>query len=91
MLEQKNNETTQLGISNVGDCLYAFLYNGCIYESSWATISVHFSKEGAEEAMKKHKQKALNKFNERYADENVFGRKFGEHEDWCVKPIKVLP
>lgn len=53
----KNNETAQLGIAAVSGCLYAFLYNNCIHESSWATVSLHYSKEGAEKAMNEHKQK----------------------------------
>jgi len=71
--------------------IYAFLYNSCIHESSWATISLHFSKDNAIKAMQKHKQKKLNKFNKMYGQNNEFGFKFGEHEDWCVKPIKILP
>ena len=65
-----NQETAQLGIGAVSGCLYAFLYNSCIHESSWATISLHYSKEGAEKAMQEHKQKALDEFNEMYANDN---------------------
>lgn len=86
-----NQETAQLGIAAVSGCLYAFLYNSCIHESSWATISLHYSKEGAEKAMQEHKQKKLDEFNEMYANDNEFGFKFGEHEDWCLQPIEVLP
>jgi hypothetical protein len=71
--------------------LYAFLYNYCIHESSWATISLHYSIEGAEKAMQEHKQKALEEFNEMYGQDNDFDCKFGEHEDWFVKPVEVLP
>ena len=85
-------ETAQLGIGAVSGCLYAFLYNSCIYESSLATVSLHYSKKGAEKAMQEHKQKELDKFNKMYAkNDNEFGFKFGEHEDWCVHPIEVLP
>lgn len=80
-----------LRIGSVSDRLYAFLYNSCIHESSWATISLHYSKEGAEKAMEEHKQKALDEFNEMYANNNKIGFKFGEHEDWCVEPVEVLP
>lgn len=77
---------------NKFDCLYAFLYNSCIYESSWATISLHYSKEGAEKAMQEHEQKALDEFNEIYNDDGYdFGFKFGEHEDWRVEEINILP
>jgi hypothetical protein len=91
--EQNLNESEkpQLNISAVSSCLYAFLYNSCIHESSWATVSLHYSKEGAEKAMQEHKQKALDEFNEMYADDNEFDIKFGAHEDWCVEPVEVLP
>jgi hypothetical protein len=84
-------EKPQLNIGAVSGCLYAFLYNCCIHESSWATVSLHYSKEGAEKAMQKHKQKALDEFNQLYSDENDFDFKFGEHEDWCVETVEVLP
>ena len=86
-----SQETAQLGIGDVSGCVYAFLYNSCIYESSWATVSLHYSKECAEKAMQEHKQKELDKFNEMYANDNELGFKFGEYEDWCVQPIEVLP
>jgi hypothetical protein len=94
MLENENiNEPQKPAflVGAVSGCLYAFLYNSCIHESSWATVSLHYSKEGAEKAMQEHKQKALDEFNEMYADDNDFDFKFGEHEDWCVETVKVLP
>jgi hypothetical protein len=91
--EKLSNEALNPPLSKgaVSGCLYAFLYNSCIHESSWATMSLHYSKKGAEKAMQEHKQKALDKFNEMYADDNKFDFKFGEHEDWCVEPVEVLP
>lgn len=87
----KETQNPQLNIHAVSGCLYAFLYNSCIHESSWATVSLHYSIEGAEKAMQEHKQKALDEFNKRYGSDNFFGFKFGEHEDWCVEPVEVLP
>lgn len=75
----------------VSGCVYAFLYNSCIHESSWATVSLHFSKEGAEKAMQEHRQKELDKFNKLYSQDNNFDFKFGEHEDWRVETVEVLP
>ena len=94
MSKEKNSKkglNSALRKTDVSGCLYAFLYNSCIHESSWATISLHYSKEGAEKAMQEHKKKALDEFNEMYANDNEFGFKFGEHEDWCVEPVEVLP
>jgi len=66
-MEQNKNlnesETSRLSIDANSGCLYAFLYNCCIYESSWATVSLHYSKEGAEKAMQEHKQKALDELH----------------------------
>ena len=93
-LENMNSndpQKTQLNIGTVSDCLYAFRYNSCVHENSYATVSLHYSKEGAEKAMQEHKQKELDDFNERYADDNEFDFKFGEHEDWYVKTVEVLP
>ena len=73
------------------DTLYAFRYNECVYESSWATISLHYSKEGAEKAMNDHKTEAKREFDESYADDNEYGFVFGNMENWCVVPVKVMP
>lgn len=37
------------------DTIFQFLYCPCIYESAWATISIHRTREGAEAAMEAHK------------------------------------
>ena len=73
------------------EVIYAFLYNSCIHESSWATISLHYSKEGAEKAMLEHKQNKLDEFIRIYGIDNEFDFKFGEHENWCVEPVDILP
>ena len=36
--------------------IYSACYNDCIYESAFATLSLHKSKAGAELAIQKHKQ-----------------------------------
>jgi len=86
---------------------YEFLYNSDCYESAWPTISVHRTLEGAENAMRKHKDKRIeeyeddfkltNEVNEGLGDK-ILTRKeyeekypFGAGEDWCVRPIIVLP
>jgi hypothetical protein len=89
LANEAHNPTLCKGV--VSGCLYAFLYNSCIHESSWATVSLHYSKQGAEKAMQEHKQKALDEFNEMYADDNEWDFKFGGHEDWRVETVEVLP
>ena len=54
-------ENPALNKGDVSGCLYEFLYNSCIYESGSSTISLHYSRDGAEKAMNEHKQKALEK------------------------------
>jgi hypothetical protein len=93
-LNHKFSEESQKNESNTGTFsgrVYAFLYNDCIHESTWRTISTHYSKEGAEKAMQEHKQEQLDEFNEMYQDDNEWGFKFGIDEDWCIETIEVLP
>jgi len=42
--------------------VYAFLYNGCVHESSYATMSLHKTEAGAIAAMTKHKEKCLEEY-----------------------------
>lgn len=74
------------------DKVYAFMYCGCIYESAYATISLHRTPEGAQKAMEFHKNELKKEFDEMYSEEELieFGFKFGENEAWCVKPIEIL-
>jgi hypothetical protein len=93
-LNDKVSRESQKKESNTGTFngfVYAFLYNDCIHESTWRTISTHYSKEGAEKAMQEHKQNKLDEFNEMCKEENEFGFKFGTDEDWCIERIEVLP
>jgi hypothetical protein len=71
--------------------LYAFIYCPCIYESDYSTVSIHYSKEGAEKAMNEHKEKALNEFNEWYIFDEIRTFEFGFGEDWDITEITVLP
>jgi hypothetical protein len=48
------------------DKVYAFLYNDCIHESSYATMSLHRTPEGAEKAMNEHKEKERLNFENGY-------------------------
>jgi hypothetical protein len=93
-LNDKVSEEAQKKESNTGTFngfVYAFLYNDCVHESTWRTISTHYSKEGAEKAMQEHKQKQFDEWNEMYQDDNEWGFKFGIDEDWCIETIEVMP
>lgn len=37
------------------EIIFEALYNDCFYESSYATISIHKTREGAEKAIEEHK------------------------------------
>jgi hypothetical protein len=53
--------------------IYEFLYCSCIYESSYAPISLHRTKAGAYKAMKKHK---VDTFMERYDKRYLYGKEY---------------
>lgn len=71
--------------------LYEFLYNDCIYESSYATISIHHTKDGAEKAMNEHKEMCLKEYKEIFSKEDPANLTFGQHQDWIVEKIIVKP
>jgi len=71
-------------------------------ESAWATISLHRTKEGAENAKKKHKtarrkewkkerKERLELFGDDYKNTSTYNEKFGRWEDWIIKEMEVLP
>lgn len=77
--------------------VYEFLFNGCIYESSAATMSLHKTKHGAWKAMNKWLN---NRFIEEYDFRNKHGKfkedelcgawKVGVHEWWGIGEIELL-
>ena len=76
------------------ETVYAFMYCDCVFESAFATISLHRSKEGAEKAMEAHKAEKKEWHDKMYADEEVadssWDIEFGEFEAWCVEPVEIL-
>ena len=72
------------------DKVYAFNYCDCIYESSYATVSLHRTPEGAEKAMNIHKEEKRKFFLKLYEDEDDNDIEFGEFEAWCVEPVEIL-
>lgn len=65
--------------------IYEFLYCDCIHESSYATLSLHKTKEGAEKAMKKHKEQEKEKFDKYYQSQ---AKRFKKEEE--PKTAKIL-
>jgi len=86
--------------------LFEFVYCGMTEESSYATISLHRTREGAEKAMNEHKQKERlqhDKFIERYKNElklqgieekdmgmYLDSFQFGRFKDWHVQEVEIL-
>lgn len=72
------------------ETVYAFKYCDCVYESSYATISLHRSKEGADKAMEAHKLERKEWYDKLYADEEDDDTSFTDFEDWLVEPVEIL-
>jgi len=52
--------------------VFSFLYCGCIHESGYETISIHKTKKGAIDAMKKDKAEALEEYKEGVKERTKF-------------------
>jgi hypothetical protein len=86
--------------------LFEFIYNGMTEESSYATMSVHRTREGAEKAMNNHKEQErieheqkmesyIKSWKEEGFDDKTIAEfseihQFGQFEDWDVHEIDVL-
>lgn len=70
--------------------VYAFLYNSCIHESAFATMSLHKTRKGAEMAMEFHKaQKEKDHWEIYDRPEDYYTSPFGEYEVWMVEEMEV--
>jgi len=77
--------------------LYAFLYNDCVHESSWATMSLHATPEAAQVALEEHKAKKKEEWFKLYLPtgepdtEEKYEEPypFGDMSDWCVTPMFI--
>lgn len=70
------------------DKVYAFLYNPCIHESSWGTVSLHKTRRGAEMALEFHKAEQKREWDYIYkGEEPPF--EFGAMESWIVEEIDI--
>ena len=70
---------------------YEALYNPMTWESSYGTLSVHLSKEGAEKAIAFHKMEKIKEWQRMYPEKEEQPYEFGQFEDWAVREIRVLP
>jgi hypothetical protein len=70
--------------------IYAFLYNDNFYESSYATMSLHYSRLGAERAMKKHIREEKKKYNEIFSDSEGHNKNsYQDFKGWLVEEMKI--
>lgn len=71
--------------------IFEALYNPMVWESSYGTLSVHFSKEGAEKAIEFHKMEELEKWKRSYPKKEDEPFDFGKFEKWDINEIEILP
>jgi hypothetical protein len=73
--------------------VYGFYFNPCVGESASMTMSIHFSKENAESAMKNHKKQEEEIFNAAYEDNEEAKAmfKFDDYKRWYICEIEILP
>lgn len=70
--------------------VFEFIYTDCIHESAMRTISIHETSKGANEALRKHKDKKKKEWEEMYPSKKVKKMfPFGEMEHWDVVETKV--
>lgn len=73
------------------DKIYQFAYTDCVYESSFAAISLHRTKKGAETAMYLHKEERRKVWLECYPTKKEQKRMpFGALESWGVYKREIL-
>jgi Mg/Co/Ni transporter MgtE len=70
--------------------VYAAQYNECVHEGRFGTISLHFSPEGAQEAIQAHKEKRAVELLDIMPREEIEQHLQNCGEEWRVEPIEVL-
>ncbi len=71
--------------------IYEALYNYMTEESSYMTLSLHKTKQGARNAVAKKVRKQHKEHNELYKyDVEEMPYRFGAFEDWAIEKSEVL-
>lgn len=72
---------------------WAFMYNGCIYESGPSVVSLHWTKAGAYRAMNRHLFNEWEKFNHGWGRKRYSGRGARildrRMEWWGIKEFRI--
>jgi hypothetical protein len=73
--------------------IYEFLYNSCVHESAWATMSLHRTRSGAKKALWEHMKTSFLDYRnnyKKYCIENSLPiPRFASHEDWCIHEVEI--
>lgn len=71
--------------------IWEALYNGMTFESSYATLSLHKTEQGARDAVAKYVRKKRKDHDSLYDyDVKKMSYRFGEFEAWGVRGVEVL-
>lgn len=75
--------------------IYEALYCCDIHDSSYATLSTHRTRKGAEEAIEKHKQKIKAEFddiyhNPEYPVNMIVEMKYDDNQAWTIRETELL-
>ncbi len=63
----------------------------CVYESAYATLSLHRTKEGAEKVVQASKDAVKKRFDEFYKKrEPITTHKWDDFDGWSITETKVL-
>lgn len=75
------------------EIIWKALYCPCVHESASQTISLHRTKEGAEDAIRKHRLNELANYQKLHEREPEWFpmNEFGQHESWSVSPDRLQP
>ena len=70
--------------------VWGAFYNGMIHESSYALISLHYTKKGAEMAVEWHKKEMQDEHNRLWEGEKPEDiPPFDQFQDWMIRELTI--
>lgn len=72
--------------------IYEALYCCCVHESSYATLSIHKTKEGAEKAIQEHKDQMKKECEDMNKDDDWAKAHYiwNQDKDWDIHETELL-
>lgn len=70
--------------------VYEFCYNPDTYDSGFVTISIHYSKEGADKAMHLHKMEEIKRLRDIFAT-TLTDEEMIDDKEWFIQETIILP